>query len=217
MKQHRIEGFQARLLVLGAAVAVAALVGACSEPESGPTSTATPNGTSAAATATGTAAATGSAPATPTGQATIPAGTPKPGQAGRVAKAGDTVSVNYTGTLDDGKEFDSSKGREPLKFTIGAGDVIVGFDRAVTGLEVGKSAKVRMEAKEAYGERRDDLIVKVPIADAPPGLQVGQRVSIGQRPAVVTAINSTEVTVDANHELAGKALTFEVMLVSFEN
>ena len=95
--------------------------------------------------------------------------------------------------------------------------MIVGFDRAVTGLEVGKSAKVRMEAKEAYGERRDDLIVKVPIADAPPGLQVGQRVSIGQRPAVVTAINSTEVTVDANHELAGKALTFEVMLVSFEN
>ena len=134
-----------------------------------------------------------------------------------MVKAGDKVSVNYRGTLDDGTEFDSSKGRAPLQFTVGAGDVIAGFDQAVTGLKVGESKKVRMEAKDAYGERRDDLIVNVPAAQAPTGLAVGQTVSLGGRPAVVTAISAESVTVDANHELAGKALTFEVELVSIDS
>ncbi len=133
-----------------------------------------------------------------------------------MAKAGDHVSVNYTGTLDDGTVFDSSKGRDPLQFTVGAGDVIAGFDRAVTGLEVGKSAKVRMEPADAYGERRDDLVVNVPIAQAPAGLAVGQTVSLGGQRATVTAVNADSVTVDANHELAGKALTFEIELVSID-
>lgn len=161
------------------------------------------------------------APSTPAETATEQAAGAKPvakaGQEGRVAKAGDKVSVHYTGTLDDGKQFDSSKGREPLQFTVGAGDVIAGFDQAVTGLKVGESKKVRMEAKDAYGERRDDLIVNVPAAQAPTGLAVGQTVSLGGRPAVVTAISAESVTVDANHELAGKALTFEVELVSIDS
>ena len=138
------------------------------------------------------------------------------GQGGRVAKAGDRVSVHYTGTLDDGKQFDSSKGRAPLQFTVGAGDVIAGFDRAVTGLDVGKSVKVRMEPKEAYGERREDLVATVPIAQVPQGLKVGQTVSLGGRRTVVKAITPEAVTVDANHELAGQALTFEIELVSID-
>jgi peptidylprolyl isomerase len=134
-----------------------------------------------------------------------------------MANAGDKVSVHYTGTLDDGKQFDSSAGREPLQFTVGAGDVIAGFDRAVTGLEVGKSVKVRMEAKDAYGERRDDLVVTVPADQAPQGLAVGQRVSLGGRPATVTKVDAAGVTVDANHELAGQALNFEIQLVSIDS
>ncbi len=142
---------------------------------------------------------------------------PQARQEGRVAKAGDRVSVHYTGTLDDGTQFDSSKGREPLPFTVGAGDVIAGFDRAVTGLEVGQSVKVRMAAADAYGERREDLAIEVPIAEASPGLTIGQSVSLGGRSAVVTAISAEAVTVDANHELAGKALNFEIELVSIDN
>lgn len=157
------------------------------------------------------------APSSTSSAAATAAATTSAGQAGRVAKAGDRVSVHYTGTLDDGKQFDSSKGKEPLQFTVGAGNVIAGFDRAVTGLEVGKSVKVRMEPKDAYGERREDLVVTVPAAQAPPGLQVGQFVSLGGRRALVTKITAESVTVDANHELAGQALNFEIELVSIDS
>jgi len=158
-----------------------------------------------------------------TGTATAPAAgatqqaTPRPGQEGRVAKAGDKVSVHYTGTLDDGTQFDSSKGKAPLQFTVGKGDVIAGFDLAVTGLKVGQSKKVHIEPKDAYGERSDQYIITVPAAEAPQGLTVGQKVQLGGRPATVTKIGPEGVTVDANHELAGKALNFEVQLVSFDN
>lgn len=133
-----------------------------------------------------------------------------------MAKVGDHVSVNYTGTLDDGTVFDSSKGRAPLQFTVGSGEVISGFDRAVTGLAVGETTTVRMEPEEAYGQRRDDLVVNVPADQAPPDLAVGQAVSLGGQRALVTAVTPETVTVDANHELAGKALTFEVELVSID-
>lgn len=135
----------------------------------------------------------------------------------RVAKAGDRVSVNYTGTLDDGTVFDSSKGRAPLQFTIGAGDVIVGFDRAVTGLAVGQKAKSRMEAKDAYGERREDRVIKIPADQVPPDVKVGQTIyGSNQQPALVKAIAPDGVTLDLNHPLAGQALTFEVELVSID-
>ena len=134
----------------------------------------------------------------------------------RVVKKGDTVAVHYTGTLDDGSVFDSSKGREPLSFTVGSGQVISGFDDAVMGLTVGAKNKVRMEAAKAYGERREDLVVTVPAAQAPAGLKAGDRVQVSGQAAVVTKVDATGVTIDANHALAGKALTFEVELISIK-
>ena len=127
---------------------------------------------------------------------------------------GDTVAVHYRGTLDDGSEFDSSKGRDPLTFTVGSGQVIAGFDEAVMGLKVGDKNKVRLEPAKAYGERRNDLVVTVPADRAPAGLKVGDQVQVSGVPAVVTNVDASGVTVDANHRLAGKALTFEVELVS---
>ena len=134
-----------------------------------------------------------------------------------MVKAGDKVSVHYTGTLDDGKQFDSSKGREPLSFTVGAGQMIAGFDAGVVGMKVGESKKIHIDAKDAYGERSDEFVVNVPASQAPQGLQVGQKVALGGRPAVVTKITPDTVTVDANHELAGQALNFEIELVSIDN
>ena len=157
-------------------------------------------------------------PTPPSGvsQAAVASRTPTraAGQEGRVAKNGDHVSVHYTGTLDDGTQFDSSIGREPLAFTLGAGQVIPGFDHAVIGLKVGQSVTVHLEPKDAYGERSDALILAVPIDQAPAGLKVGDRVNAGGRSAVVTAVTATSVTIDVNPELAGKALNFKIELVS---
>lgn len=133
----------------------------------------------------------------------------------RTAKDGDTVAVHYTGTLDDGSQFDSSAGREPLEFTVGSGQVISGFDEAVRGLAIGEAKKARMEATDAYGEHRADMIITVPAEQAPEGLEVGDQVAAGGQPATVVSIDDDTVTIDANHQLAGQALTFEVELVSF--
>ncbi len=133
----------------------------------------------------------------------------------RTATDGDAVAVHYTGTLDDGSQFDSSAGRDPLEFVVGSGQVISGFDQAVRGLAVGESRTVRMEPADAYGERRDDMIVTVPADQAPPGLTVGDQVQAGGMPATIVAIDDISVTIDANHRLAGEALTFDVELVHF--
>ncbi|MSQ42243.1 MAG: peptidylprolyl isomerase [Dehalococcoidia bacterium] len=153
----------------------------------------------------GSGASTTAAPAAP--------GTAAAGQESGVVKIGDNISVHYTGTLDDGTQFDSSRGGDPLTFAVGSGQLIPGFDRAVIGLRVGQSVKVHIAAKDAYGERRPDLVRVVPIAQAPPGLTVGARVALGNSPAVVTAVTAGTVTVDANSELAGQALNFEIELV----
>lgn len=137
---------------------------------------------------------------------------------GPAAGPGDRVSVLYHGTLDDGEVFDSSRDRgEPFPFTVGAGDVIAGFDAAVTGLRVGEVRTVRIPPAEAYGESDPNLIVEVPIAQAPPGVQVGDPISFqnGARGEVM-AIAGGIVTIDANPALAGEALTFEIELLSIE-
>jgi peptidylprolyl isomerase len=135
----------------------------------------------------------------------------------RVAKDGDQVEVHYRGTLDNGQEFDSSAGRAPLGFTVGTGQMIAGFDAAVHGLAVGDTMTVRIEAAEAYGDRRDDLIFEIPIEEAPGGVAVGDGLQLpnGAR-AVVIEVTETTVTIDANHRLAGEALTFKIEMVSIK-
>lgn len=139
------------------------------------------------------------------------------------AQPGDTVQVHYRGTLDDGSQFDSSFGREPLAFTIGAGQVIEGFEAAVTGMAVGEKKTVRIPPQDAYGERRDELVVQIARAQVPEHieLKLGMGLQLQQpdgRPVSVTvaALDETHVTLDANHPLAGEALTFELELVAIE-
>ena len=137
------------------------------------------------------------------------------------AKQGDNVKIHYKGTLDDGTEFDSSEGREPLEFELGSGQVIPGFDNAVDGMTVGESKNVRIESGDAYGERHEQLIQEVPRTALPPemepevGMALQSQAPDGQvMNLVVTAVAETTITVDANHPLAGQALTFEIELVA---
>ncbi len=137
------------------------------------------------------------------------------------AKSGDTVRIHYTGTLNDGSVFDSSDGRDPLEFTLGAGQVIPGFDAAVDGMVVGDRKVAEIPADQAYGPRHDQAVQDVPRADIPAeiplevGLQLQMQSPTGQvMPVTVTAITEETVTLDANHMLAGKDLTFAIELVS---
>jgi peptidylprolyl isomerase len=137
------------------------------------------------------------------------------------AAAGDTVHIHYTGRLDNGTIFDASEGRAPLAFELGAGHVIPGFDRAVLGMVVGEEKEVRIEVAEAYGAKRDDLLFRIPLAQLPEGLEapIGAQLQMsgqqgGQFPVQVVASDDEAITVDANHPLAGEALTFALKLVA---
>jgi peptidylprolyl isomerase len=137
------------------------------------------------------------------------------------ARKGDQVRIHYTGRLDDGSVFDSSVGREPLEFRIGSGMVIPGFDRAVTGLQVGESRTAVIPPEDAYGAVRDELRIQVDRGQLPPevaptvGLELQMTTGGGQVvPVRIDVVTDTHVTLDANHPLAGKQLTFEVELVS---
>lgn len=136
------------------------------------------------------------------------------------AKAGDTVRIHYTGKLDDGTQFDSSQGRDPLEFAVGSGQVIPGFDRAVEGMTVGENKSVRLAAEDAYGPRHDELVQEVPRNALPEGMEpeVGMpleaRGSDGQTMRLtVTGLADESITVDGNHPLAGQALNFDIELV----
>ncbi len=138
------------------------------------------------------------------------------------AQRGDTVKVHYTGRLKDGTVFDSSEGREPLRFTIGAGQVIPGFEEAVTGMapEDSKTAEIPMD--KAYGPRHDEMMMEVPREQVPPEIkpEVGQKLQVGMKmgeaPIIVTIteVNEKSITLDANPPLAGKDLIFEIQLVA---
>lgn len=127
---------------------------------------------------------------------------------------GDTVGVFYTGTLDDGEQFDSNVGGNPLTFVVGSGQVISGFDDAVRGLAVGDSITVRLEPADAYGEKNPELIVEVPAEGAPDDLQPGDQASFGGQPVTIVEIRDDIIVIDANPRLAGEALTFVIELVS---
>lgn len=134
-------------------------------------------------------------------------------------QAGQTVRVHYRGTLDDGSEFDSSAGRDPLMFTLGEESVIPGFEAAVAGLEVGDTTTVTIPAAEAYGERMEEAIQSVPIeifGETVPevGLMIGLQNEDGRQAAAVIAdVLDDIVLLDFNHPLAGQDLTFELTLV----
>ena len=137
-----------------------------------------------------------------------------------VVEVGDYIKVDYTGTLDDGSVFDSSEGREPLEFTAGAGQMIKGFDAAVIGMKVGEVKTVTIPAEDAYGPYDDDLLLVFSKDELPEGLdpKIGDQIPLSgpngrTMNAPVVDVTETTITVDANHRLAGKDLTFEIELV----
>ncbi len=137
------------------------------------------------------------------------------------AKSGDTVKIHYTGTLDDGTEFDSSAGRDPLEFELGGGHVIPGFDAAVEGMGVGESKNVRIDAGNAYGERHDHLVQEVPRSALPEEIKPEVGMALQSRSPegavanlVVVEVAEESITVDGNHPLAGHALNFDIELVA---
>jgi len=136
------------------------------------------------------------------------------------AKSGDTVRIHYTGTLSDGSTFDSSEGRDPLEFTLGTGQVIVGFDKAVDGMAVGENKTVNIPCDEAYGPSNPDARQDFPRDKVPDDvpLEIGTRLQLsgpsGQPIMVVVAeVTDETVVLDGNHPLAGQDLTFALELV----
>jgi len=135
------------------------------------------------------------------------------------ATTGNTVQVHYRGLLDDGTEFDNSAGREPLEITLGQGEVIAGFENAVIGMSEGESKTVTLPPEEAYGEANPGLVHEVERSQIPAEipLQIGMALTAtnqngGQMQLTVIEMEGDKVTLDANHPLAGKALTFELKL-----
>lgn len=137
------------------------------------------------------------------------------------AKSGDTVHIHYTGKLEDGTQFDSSEGRDPLEFALGGGQVIPGFDSAVEGMAVGDKKSVTIQPEEAYGPRHDQLIQDVPRNQLPDDMTpaVGMELQAQNETGEVmrfsiTAVADETITVDGNHPLAGEALNFDIELVA---
>lgn len=138
-----------------------------------------------------------------------------------LARAGNTVEFHYTGTLEDGSVFDSSQGRDPLQFELGSGAIIPGLDRAITGMSVGDQKTVTIPCAEAYGDYQPQGRQDVPRAQIPehipldPGTMLQMQTPDGQAmPVMVVEATDDTVTLDANHPLAGKDLTFAVEIVS---
>lgn len=135
-------------------------------------------------------------------------------------KSGDKVKVHYKGTLSDGTLFDSSEGREPLEFQVGSGMVIAGFDNGVMGMSIGEKKTINIPVDQAYGPSDPERVVEFPITQFPPdlkpevGMQLNMTNGAGQViPVVIKNVGAETVTLDANHPLAGKDLTFEIELV----
>lgn len=134
---------------------------------------------------------------------------------------GDNVKVHYTGTLPDGQMFDTSDGSEPLAFTVGAGQVIPGFDQALLGMQINETKNIVIAPGEAYGEREEGLVQQIRrdqfrLGDFEPevGMAIEMRTPDGQGiPMVITELTDATVTLDANHPLAGETLHFALTLV----
>ncbi|MBQ3059235.1 MAG: peptidylprolyl isomerase [Desulfovibrio sp.] len=137
-------------------------------------------------------------------------------------KDGDTLRVHYTGTLADGTVFDSSRERDPMEFTLGRGMLIPGFEAAVLGREAGDVVSTTIPPEDAYGTVDPELIFTVARAQVPSHipLEVGTPLQLsneqGQMDVTITEVDAEEVTLDANHPLAGKALTFEIEILEIK-
>ena len=136
------------------------------------------------------------------------------------AKRGDTVQVHYTGRLEDGTVFDTSDGGDPLRFTVGAGEVIPGFEEAVDGMNQGDQKTVTIAPERAYGPHRDELVFAVGKNQIPEGMEieVGDVLRVGFGEGETSSVRVAEIgdrtiTLDANHPLAGKSLVFDLELV----
>jgi len=137
-------------------------------------------------------------------------------------KKGNKVKVHYKGTLADGTVFDSSEGKEPLEFIVGSGQVIQGFDEAVVGMKKGDSKIVEIPVEKAYGEKKDEMVMVVPVEQVPPDLtpEVGMRLEMGGTNGellrvVVVHVDEKNITLDANPPLAGEGLVFSIELLDF--
>lgn len=135
-------------------------------------------------------------------------------------KSGDVVKVHYTGKLSNGEQFDSSTGREPLEFTVGAGQMIAGFDAALPGMNVGDKKTINIPAKDGYGEIDESAIIEFPKENVPDDmkLEAGQQLTLSDQqgqpfPVTVKEIKEDVVILDANHFLAGKELIFDIELM----
>lgn len=140
------------------------------------------------------------------------------------ANNGDTVKVNYTGKLDDGTVFDTSEEKGPIEFKLGEGQVIPGFEKAISGMKVGDSKTEKIPATDAYGPRRDELLMEVTKDQFPDNIdpEEGQQLQVrdpqGQAAQVVVQeVKDETVVLDANHPLAGQDLTFEIELVDVDS
>jgi len=188
--------FRSSRIVVALLAAAALLLAACGGAESSDTTASTP---------------TTSAPT----QTEAPVTTSAPDDAPRV-QDGDTVLVHYTGRLEDGEIFDSSDGRDPLRFVVASGDVIRGFDDAVRGLAVGETRTQRIEPADGYGESDPELVIEVPVDQLPEGAAAGDSLftSNGQEVKLVSIDEASGTAlIDTNFFLAGKVLVFDVELV----
>lgn len=135
-------------------------------------------------------------------------------------KSGDVVRVHYTGKLTNGEQFDSSVGREPLEFTVGAGQMIQGFDAAMPGMTVGQKKSINILPEDAYGPRMEEAIIAFPKENVPPemvlepGMPLTLQNQAGQPvPVIVVEVKEDVIILDANHFLAGQELLFDIELV----
>jgi peptidylprolyl isomerase len=135
-------------------------------------------------------------------------------------KKGDVVKVHYTGTLDSGETFDSSEGKDPITFTVGAGQVIKGFDEAVVGMKTGEEKSIKIKPEEAYGLRNEQYVKEVPKKAFPPNMELrsGMMVVLGtpdgqKIAALVKEVKQESAVIDFNHPLAGKNLNFKITVV----
>lgn len=136
------------------------------------------------------------------------------------AKLGDTVKIHYTGTLEDGTVFDSTTGGEPIEFTIGDGGIIPGFESAVKGMARGETKTVTIAPDQAYGPYNEEMTQQVPRSAIPGDIELREGMILSAESPdglpisfTVKAFDAEQVTIDGNHPLAGRSLTFALELV----